>query len=71
MRFNLKKPIYETVDEQAFDLLKKMLHINPQERIKAAEILDHPFLVEYLEREKEVISPSSTIENEEINFSKA
>ena len=44
MRFNLKKPIYETVDEQAFDLLKRMLHINPQQRIKAAEILEHPFL---------------------------
>ena len=61
MRFNLKKPIYETVDEQAFDLLKRMLHINPQQRIKAAEILEHPFLFTFIEREKKIISPSSTI----------
>jgi serine/threonine protein kinase len=44
MRFNLNSPIYQSVNEQALDLLKKMLHTNPQERIKAAEILEHPFL---------------------------
>jgi serine/threonine protein kinase len=31
------------VDTDGLDLMKKMLHVNPNERISITEALDHPF----------------------------
>jgi serine/threonine protein kinase len=43
--------IIPNIDENALDLLEKMLEVNPQNRITAAKALDHPFLVEFLDDE--------------------
>jgi serine/threonine protein kinase len=37
---------YEKVDDLTMDLLKKMLKINPEERITAEQALNHPFFKE-------------------------
>jgi calcium-dependent protein kinase len=42
-RFDLNAPCYSQLDPLAMDLLRKMLKINPAERITAAEVLKHPF----------------------------
>jgi serine/threonine protein kinase len=44
MRFDLSGSLYKEVDPLAMDLLKRMLKANPKERIRAEEILKHPFL---------------------------
>jgi len=41
--FNLDAPEYESVDPLVMDLLKKMLKINPEERITADQALSHPY----------------------------
>lgn len=49
-----------------------MLKQNPSERIKAAEILVHPYIAGSMEQEKYVLSPVSTLTSaKEINFSLA
>jgi hypothetical protein len=52
------------------DLLRRMLKIDAKERISAAEMLSHPFLMgEPMEEEKYVLSPASTVEShKETNF---
>lgn len=42
--FNLNSSFYERVEPQAMSLLKKMLALDPKERITAEEMLHHPFL---------------------------
>lgn len=44
------------------DLLKRMLKIDPKERITAEEMLSHPFLYEPMdiESDKQVVSPATT-----------
>jgi serine/threonine protein kinase len=42
--FSLDSPSYERVDPQAMDLLRRMLLLDPKERITAEEMLRHPFL---------------------------
>ena len=37
---------YPTFDSDGLDLMKKMFHLNPEERISVNECLDHPFLKE-------------------------
>ncbi|CAM5999463.1 unnamed protein product [Sphagnum balticum] len=44
MKFNLSGSIYKGIDADAMDLLTRMLKANPKERIKASEVLTHPFL---------------------------
>ena len=62
MRFNLSSSLYKSIDSQAMDLLSKMLKIDPRERIKAAQILQHPFLYGWvMEDEKEELSPTSIL----------
>jgi calcium-dependent protein kinase len=62
MRFNLNSALYKSIDCEAMDLLSKMLKIDPRERIKAAEILQHPFLYGWvMEDEKEELSPTSIL----------
>jgi cyclin-dependent kinase len=43
--------LIENIDDEAWDLLEKMLKINPNERITAAEALKHNFLIEFLDEE--------------------
>lgn len=42
--FDFTKEDYSKLDPQAFDLLKKMLEKNPEERITAEEAVNHPFI---------------------------
>lgn len=54
MRFNLNQPQYSQIDPEAMDLLARMLRIDPRERIRPGEILQHPFLCGWvMESEKE------------------
>jgi serine/threonine protein kinase len=62
MKFNLTSLAYKKIDPDAMDLLEKMLKIDPRERIKPHEILQHPFLYGWMmEDEKEELSPTSTL----------
>lgn len=44
MKISFNSARYRRVDSYAMDLLRRMLKIDPKERIKAEEILAHPFL---------------------------
>ena len=44
MKFDLTTAHYQHFDHSAMNLLKKMLDLNPHTRIKAREVLGHPFL---------------------------
>ena len=44
--FDLNAPEYEKADEFTMDLLKKMLKINPEERITAEQAINHPYFKE-------------------------
>ncbi len=44
--FDLDSPDYDQVDRITMDLLKKMLKINPEERITAEQALSHPYFQE-------------------------
>lgn len=72
-QFNLDSGIYKNVDFEAMDLLKRMLKVNPKDRITAEEMLNHPFLrLNEMEEEKEknILSPATTVsETKEVNFS--
>ena len=41
---NLDSSAYNSINPLALDLLKRMLRINPEERITAEDMLLHPFL---------------------------
>jgi calcium-dependent protein kinase len=41
--FNLFSPEYQQTDEVIMDLLRKMLKMNPEERITAEQALNHPY----------------------------
>lgn len=71
--FNLNAPAYRNVDAQAMDLLRRMLKVNPKERITAEELLNHPFLSQGMdiESEKQVISPATTTGSNRLNFGEA
>ena len=44
MKISFNSARYRRIDSYAMDLLRRMLKIDPKERIKAKEILSHPFL---------------------------
>lgn len=44
MNFDLDSSEYADVDPQAMDLLRKMLTVDPRQRISAGAVLAHPFL---------------------------
>lgn len=44
--FDLNSAEYEKTDELTMDLLRKMLKINPEERITAEQALNHPYFKE-------------------------
>jgi serine/threonine protein kinase len=45
--FTLEGSEYEKVDQFVLDLLKKMLKVDPEERITAEAALSHPFFGDY------------------------
>lgn len=74
MKFDLSSPIYNNIDCEAIDLLRRMLKVNPEDRIKASEILEHSFISGYamdIEPEKYTLSPATTVSSQGINFSQA
>jgi len=50
------KTLYPEANEQALDLLEKMLVFNPEKRITAEECLAHPYFEEYHNAEEEPVS---------------
>ena len=72
MKFDLSSPIYNNIDCEAMDLLRRMLKVNPEDRIKASEILEHSFISGYamdIEPDKYTLSPATTVSSQGINFS--
>jgi serine/threonine protein kinase len=61
LRFNLAGPLYQDVDPVAMDLLARMLRADPRERIRAEEILLHPFLRGWAMEEEKEGGPASTL----------
>ncbi len=43
MEFDLDAPKYNSFDSKAMELLKMMLHEDPQERITAAQAMENQF----------------------------
>lgn len=72
MNFNLNAPVYQKLEKEELELLKKMLVENPQERITAEEALNHPYfgLSENKENEKIMNSPQLTSATERTVFSR-
>lgn len=53
--FSLESEEYAAVDEVVMDLLKKMLKVNPEERITAEEAMNHPYFKEESEEELDLL----------------
>ena len=51
--FNMNHEVWDSISSDAKDLVKKMLHPNPFQRITTAQILEHPW-IKQLEEEDEV-----------------
>ena len=45
-QYSMTGPVWDEVSENAKDLVRKMLVTDPKERIKASEILLHPWITE-------------------------
>ena len=43
MEFDLEEPKYKSIDSKAMDLLKKMLHEDPKDRISASQAMESPY----------------------------
>ena len=50
-------PVWEKISESAKDLLNKMLHKDPEQRISATECLEHSWLSQYETCNTEIIKP--------------
>ena len=46
--------LYPNASEEALDMLKKLLHFNPNHRMTAEEALEHPFVAQFHSPEEEV-----------------
>ena len=44
--FSFEDKIYRDISHEALDLMKKMLRVDPEERINAEQALSHPFFKE-------------------------
>ena len=60
MEFDLDAPKYDSVNSQAMELLKKMLHEDPQQRISAAQAMENPFFWEIHEYNKLANTPMTS-----------
>ena len=71
----MSSSLYKNVDSEALNLLRRMLKADPKDRIKASDILTHPYLAGTemdIENEKYTLSPASTVSSVRgINFSQA
>jgi len=50
-------------DQQALDLIARMLEFNPATRITAVEALSHPYLEDYHDPEDEPLAPENLLDN--------
>ncbi|KFD68571.1 hypothetical protein M514_00300 [Trichuris suis] len=57
-RFALNEGIWQSISDVAKDLIRKMLHVDPHQRITAAQVLLHPW-----------IARANLMPNKKINFS--
>ncbi|GCC30139.1 hypothetical protein chiPu_0008586 [Chiloscyllium punctatum] len=48
--------VFPTMNKQAVDLLEKMLHLDPDERITACNALAHPYLIEHHDPDNEPVA---------------
>lgn len=56
------------LEPNAYDLLQKMLNINPEERIDIMDISEHPFMTMYIEKSNFIpIQPLPTLFGQEKN----
>lgn len=55
--YGLRQVLPKNVDPLAYDLLKKMLEINPDKRITANEALKHPYLADLHAEFAEPVAP--------------
>lgn len=62
MNFNLNAPVYQKLEKEELELLKKMLAENPSERITAEQALKHTYFngSDNIENEKIMNSPQLT-----------
>lgn len=42
--YNLETGVWKTINDQAKNLIKNLLNINPYERISTEEAMEHPWL---------------------------
>ena len=61
-KFKDFKTVFPNANEDALDLLKKLLVFNPKKRLTIDEALDHPFVKDFRNTEEEMIM------GEKINF---
>lgn len=51
-RYEFLSPYWDTISENAKDLIRKLLVLDPEKRLSAKQILEHPWLIEQNSREK-------------------
>ena len=49
------RDVFPTASEDALDLLKNLLHFNPNKRLTAEQALDHPYVAQFHSPEDEPI----------------
>lgn len=47
-QYDLDKPVWKQISDDAKDLISKLLVVDPEKRIKAAEIQNHPWITNTL-----------------------
>jgi len=57
---NMNHEVWESISDEAKDLVKRMLHPNPFQRITTAQILKHPWLQQLDEEEASELAPLGT-----------
>eukprot|EP00180_Rhodochaete_pulchella_P000869 Plantae.Rhodophyta-Rhodochaete_pulchella.ctg17042.p1 GENE.Plantae.Rhodophyta-Rhodochaete_pulchella.ctg17042~~Plantae.Rhodophyta-Rhodochaete_pulchella.ctg17042.p1 ORF type:complete len:172 (-),score=29.45 Plantae.Rhodophyta-Rhodochaete_pulchella.ctg17042:3-518(-) len=53
--YNLKDPVWDDISDEAKDLVQKLIIVDPEKRLDAAQILEHPWMHHETELNKEPI----------------
>ena len=61
--YKLHGPIWESISEEAKDLIRKMLTYDPVERISAVLALEHPWFDKYIEKIDATVAVTKALEN--------